>query len=85
MVITVFGSITFRTIQNNGLTYLKKEYVMPIIVETRLDDSKIDVAELTRKAEQLPHVKSVSNMSNQGLGEISKSKRLQIFFTMWLT
>lgn len=76
MIITVFGSITFRTIQINGLTYLKKEYVIPIIVETRLDDSKIDVEELTRKAEQLPNVKSVSNMSNQGLGEILKSKKV---------
>ncbi|MDM8152160.1 FtsX-like permease family protein [Priestia megaterium] len=76
MIITVFGSITFRTIQINGLTYLKKEYVMPIIVETRLDDSKIDVKELTRKAEQLPNVKSVSNMSNQGLGEILNSKKV---------
>ncbi|MES9744826.1 FtsX-like permease family protein [Priestia megaterium] len=76
MIITVFGSITFRTIQINGLTYLKKEYVMPIIVETRLDDSKIDVEELTRKAEQLPNVKSVSNMSNQGLGEILNSKKV---------
>ncbi|MEH7606116.1 FtsX-like permease family protein, partial [Priestia megaterium] len=76
MIITVFGSITFRTIQINGLTYLKKEYVMPIIVETRLDDSKIDVEELTRKAEQLPNVKSVSNMSNQGLGEILNPKKV---------
>ncbi|MGE6830840.1 ABC transporter permease [Priestia megaterium] len=76
MIITVFGSITFRTIQINGLTYLKKEYAMPIIVETRLDDSKIDVEELTRKAEQLPNVKSVSNMSNQGLGEILNSKKV---------
>lgn len=75
MIITVFGSITFRTIQINGLTYLKKEYVMPIIVEARSDNLKIDTEELIKKVEELPNVKSVSNISSQSTARLLTSEK----------
>ncbi|MFS0901486.1 hypothetical protein AB3N02_00240 [Priestia aryabhattai] len=74
MIITVFGSITFRTIQVNGLNYLKKEYVMPIILETRSDNTKVDTKELTEKVERLPDVKSVSNISYRSTARILTPK-----------
>ncbi|MGW9016688.1 ABC transporter permease [Priestia megaterium] len=74
MIITVFGSITFRTIQINGLAHLKKEYVMPIIVETRSDNLKIDTEELTKKVEELPNVKSVGNISSQSTARLLTSE-----------
>ncbi|MFP7486393.1 FtsX-like permease family protein [Priestia filamentosa] len=74
MMIAVFGSIMLRTVQTNELTYLKRDYRTPVIVETRLDDTNINTEELTKKIEQLPDVKNASNLSTLGIGKVLDSK-----------
>lgn len=76
MIIAVFGSVTLRTIQINQQEQLKKNFTTPILVESRLDNTKINTKELTEEVEQLPDVKNVSNISGQGIGEILTSKNI---------
>ncbi|MED4285184.1 ABC transporter permease [Priestia megaterium] len=76
MIIAVFGSVTLRTIQINQQEQLKKDFTTPILVESRLDHTKINTKELTEEVEQLPDVKNVSNISSQGIGEILTSKNI---------
>lgn len=47
---------------------------MPLIVETRSDNLKIDTEELTKKVEALPNVKSVSNISSQSTARLLTSE-----------
>ncbi|MGX4607826.1 FtsX-like permease family protein [Priestia sp. JNUCC 25] len=70
MIIAVFGSVTLRTIQVNEQESLKNDFLTPIVVETRLSNTKIDSRELTKVVEKLPDVKSVSNFSTQGLAKL---------------
>ncbi|MDD1515920.1 FtsX-like permease family protein [Priestia megaterium] len=70
MIIAVFGSVTLRTIQVNEQERLKNDFRTPIVVNTRLSNTKIDSRELTNVVEKLPDVKSVSNFSTQGSAEL---------------
>ncbi|MGC3786865.1 ABC transporter permease [Priestia aryabhattai] len=70
MIIAVFGSVTLRTIQISQLEQLKKDFATPILIETRIDNSKINSMEFTKTVEELPGVKSVSNFSTLGLTEL---------------
>ncbi|WP_195693812.1 FtsX-like permease family protein [Priestia megaterium] len=70
MIIAVFGSVTLRTIQISQLEQLKKDFATPILIETRIDNSKINSMEFTKTVEELPGVKSVSNFSTLGLAEL---------------
>ncbi|MGW5890090.1 FtsX-like permease family protein [Priestia megaterium] len=70
MIIAVFGSVTLRTIQISQLEQLKKDFATPILIETRIDNSKINSMEFTKTVEELSGVKSVSNFSTLGLAEL---------------
>lgn len=70
MIIAVFGSVTLRTLQISQLEQLKKNFATPILIETRIDNTKINSMELTKTVEELPGVKSVSNFSTLGLAEL---------------
>ncbi|WP_182007291.1 FtsX-like permease family protein [Priestia aryabhattai] len=70
MIIAVFGSVTLRTIQVTEQESLKNDFRTPIVVETRLSNTKINARELTEVVEKLPDVKSVSNFSTQGRAEL---------------
>lgn len=75
MIIAVFGSITLRTIQVSQQDQLKADYATPILVGTRLDDTKINPTEFTKTVEKLPDVKSVSNFSTLGSAEYQNEGR----------
>ncbi|MBU8852791.1 ABC transporter permease [Priestia megaterium] len=70
MIIAVFGSVTLRTLQISQLEQLKKDFATPILIETRIDNSKINSMEFTKTVEELSGVKSVSNFSTLGLAEL---------------
>ena len=70
MIIAVFGSVTLRTIQTAEQESLKNDFRTPIVVETRLSNTKINSTEFTKVVEKLPHVKSVSNFSTLGGAEL---------------
>ncbi|WP_455930854.1 FtsX-like permease family protein [Priestia aryabhattai] len=75
MIIAVFGSITLRTIQVSQQDQLKEDYATPILVGTRLDDTKISPTKFTKEVEKLPDVKSVSNFSTLGSAEYQNEGR----------
>ncbi|MGF9891185.1 FtsX-like permease family protein [Priestia megaterium] len=75
MIIAVFGSVTLRTIQVSQQDQLKENYATPILVETRLNNTKINPTEFTKAVEELPDVKSVSNFSTLGLAEFQNEGR----------
>ncbi|MDU9694015.1 FtsX-like permease family protein [Priestia aryabhattai] len=72
MIIAVFGSVTLRTIQVSQQDQLKENYATPILVETRLNNTKINPVEFTKVVEELPDVKSVSNFSTLGLAYLQE-------------
>lgn len=83
MIIAVFGSVTLRTIQVNEQESLKKDFLTPIVVNTRLSNTKIDSRELTKVVEKLPDVKSVSNFSTQGSAELQlKGKHIDMDYAV---
>ncbi|MFU1996841.1 FtsX-like permease family protein [Priestia megaterium] len=83
MIIAVFGFVTLRTIQVNEQESLKNDFLTPIVVETRLSNTKIDSRELTKVVEKLPDVKSVSNFSTQGLAELQvKGKHIDMDYAV---
>jgi len=83
MIIAVFGSVTLRTIQVNEQESLKNDFRTPIVVNTRLSNTKIDSRELTNVVEKLPNVKSVSNFSTQGLAELQvKGKHIDMDYAV---
>ncbi|MEG8980433.1 FtsX-like permease family protein [Priestia megaterium] len=83
MIIAVFGSVTLRTIQVNEQERLKNDFRTPIVVNTRLSNTKIDSRELTNVVEKLPDVKSVSNFSTQGLAELqAKGKHIDMDYAV---
>ncbi|MEH7489643.1 FtsX-like permease family protein [Priestia megaterium] len=83
MIIAVFGSVTLRTIQVNEQERLKNDFRTPIVVNTRLSNTKIDSRELTNVVEKLPDVKSVSNFSTQGLAELQvKGKHIDMDYAV---
>ncbi|MED4117085.1 FtsX-like permease family protein [Priestia megaterium] len=83
MIIAVFGSVTLRTIQVAEQESLKNDFQTPIIVETRLSNTKINARELTKVVEKLPDVKSVSNFSTLGLAYLQeKEKNIDIAYAV---
>jgi putative ABC transport system permease protein len=83
MIIAVFGSVTLRTIQVNEQESLKNDFRTPIVVETRLSNTKINSRKLTKVVEKLPDVKSVSNFSTQGLAELQvKGKNIDMDYAV---
>ncbi|WP_310330974.1 FtsX-like permease family protein [Priestia megaterium] len=83
MIIAVFGSVTLRTIQVNEQESLKNDFRTPIVVETRLSNTKINSRELTKVVEKLPDVKSVSNFSTQGRAELQvKNKHIDMDYAV---
>ncbi|MGG1916278.1 FtsX-like permease family protein [Priestia megaterium] len=83
MIIAVFGSVTLRTIQVNEQESLKNDFRTPIVVNTRLSNTKIDSRELTNVVEKLSNVKSVSNFSTQGLAELQvKGKHIDMDYAV---
>ncbi|WP_257064894.1 FtsX-like permease family protein [Priestia megaterium] len=83
MIIAVFGSVTLRTIQVTEQESLKNDFQTPIIVETRLSNTKINARELTKVVEKLPDVKSVSNFSTLGLAYLQeKEKNIDIAYAV---
>ncbi|MBE2978552.1 FtsX-like permease family protein [Priestia megaterium] len=83
MIIAVFGSVTLRTIQVNEQESLKNDFLTPIVVNTRLSNTKIDSRELTKVVEKLPDVKSVSNFSTQGSAELQlKGKHIDMDYAV---
>ncbi|UKJ83523.1 FtsX-like permease family protein (plasmid) [Priestia megaterium] len=83
MIIAVFGSVTLRTIQVNEQESLKNDFRTPIVVNTRLSNTKIDSRELTKVVEKLPDVKSVSNFSTQGSAELQvKGKHIDMDYAV---
>jgi len=83
MIIAVFGSVTLRTIQVNEQERLKNDFRTPIVVNTRLSNTKIDSRELTNVVEKLPDVKSVSNFSTQGSAELQvKGKHIDMDYAV---
>lgn len=75
MIIAVFGSVTLRTIQVNEQESLKNHFRTPIVVETRLSNTKINARELTKAVEKLPDVESVSNFSTLGLAYLQEEDK----------
>ncbi|PFP33165.1 ABC transporter permease [Priestia megaterium] len=75
MIIAVFGSVTLRTIQVTEQESLKNDFRTPIVVETRLSNTKIDSRELTKAVEKLPNVESVSNFSTLGLAYLQEEDK----------
>ncbi|MCM3151267.1 FtsX-like permease family protein [Priestia megaterium] len=75
MIIAVFGSVTLRTIQVTEQESLKNDFRTPIVVETRLSNTKIDSRELTKAVEKLPDVESVSNFSTLGLAYLQEEDK----------
>lgn len=75
MIIAVFGSVTLRTIQVTEQESLKNEFRTPIVVETRLSNTKINSRELTKAVEKLPDVESVSNFSTLGLAYLQEEDK----------
>ncbi|MGO0258250.1 FtsX-like permease family protein [Priestia aryabhattai] len=83
MIIAVFGSVTLRTIQVNEQESLKNDFRTPIVVNTRLSNTKIDSRELTNVVEKLPDVKSASNFSTQGSAELQvKGKHIDMDYAV---
>jgi putative ABC transport system permease protein len=83
MIIAVFGSVTLRTIQVTEQESLKNDFRTPIVVETRLSNTKINSRELTEVVEKLPDVKSVSNFSTQGRAELQvKGKHIDMDYAV---
>ncbi|MFE4036381.1 FtsX-like permease family protein [Priestia sp. YIM B13489] len=75
MIIAVFGSVTLRTIQVTEQESLKNDFRTPIVVETRLSNTKINSRELTKAVEKLPDVESVSNFSTLGLAYLQEEDK----------
>ncbi|MCA4157744.1 FtsX-like permease family protein [Priestia megaterium] len=75
MIIAVFGSVTLRTIQVTEQESLKNDFRTPIVVETRLSNTKIDSREFTKAVEKLPDVESVSNFSTLGLAYLQEEDK----------
>lgn len=75
MIIAVFGSVTLRTIQVTEQESLKNEFRTPIVVETRLSNTKINSRELTKAVEKLPDVESISNFSTLGLAYLQEEDK----------
>jgi len=75
MIIAVFGSVTLRTIQVTEQESLKNDFRTPIVVETRLSNTKINARELTKAVEKLPDVESVSNFSTLGLAYLQEEDK----------
>ncbi|MED4219500.1 FtsX-like permease family protein [Priestia megaterium] len=75
MIIAVFGSVTLRTIQVTEQESLKNDFRTPIVVETRLSNTKINAIELTKAVEKLPDVESVSNFSTLGLAYLQEEDK----------
>jgi len=75
MIIAVFGSVTLRSIQVTEQESLKNDFRTPIVVETRLSNTKIDSRELTKAVEKLPDVESVSNFSTLGLAYLQEEDK----------
>jgi len=75
MIIAVFGSVTLRTIQVNEQERLKNDFRTPIVVNTRLSNTKINARELTKAVEKLPDVESISNFSTLGLAYLQEEDK----------
>ncbi|GAB1780293.1 FtsX-like permease family protein [Priestia aryabhattai] len=75
MIIVVFGSVTLRTIQVTEQESLKNDFRTPIVVETRLSNTKINARELTKAVEKLPDVESISNFSTLGLAYLQEEDK----------
>ncbi|MBW0933583.1 FtsX-like permease family protein [Priestia megaterium] len=75
MIIAVFGSVTLRTIQVTEQESLKNDFRTPIVVETRLSNTKINARELTKAVEKLPDVESISNFSTLGLAYLQEEDK----------
>ncbi|KMN92392.1 FtsX-like permease family protein [Priestia aryabhattai] len=75
MIIAVFGSVTLRTIQVTEQESLTNDFQTPIVVETRLSNTKINARELTKAVEKLPDVESVSNFSTLGLAYLQEEDK----------
>ncbi|GKV56479.1 ABC transporter permease [Sporosarcina sp. NCCP-2222] len=70
MTITVFGSVLLNTIQQNGLTYIDKQFPTSIVLKSRLWDSAIPTLELQKKVEEQFPGNAVYTVSNAAPGEI---------------
>ncbi|MCM3538148.1 FtsX-like permease family protein [Priestia endophytica] len=71
MIIAVFGSSLLKSVEANEQTYLKNEFLTPIVVDTRLNgNTKLDSQELMEAAEQLPSVQHARSISTLGIVEI---------------
>ncbi|QTD43176.1 FtsX-like permease family protein [Sporosarcina sp. Te-1] len=70
MTITVFGSVLLNTIQQNGLTYIHKQFPTSVVLKSRIWDSEIPTLELQKKVEEQFPGGKVYASSDAAPGEI---------------
>ncbi|MES9754674.1 FtsX-like permease family protein, partial [Bacillus wiedmannii] len=80
MVIVVFGSTIFKTMQKNNERYLKREFPTHIVVENRLNnDSTITSSHIQNVFKEISSVKGASTISTNSLAELKQGKNYITF------
>ncbi|MBB4824872.1 putative ABC transport system permease protein [Sporosarcina luteola] len=79
MTITVFGSVLLNTLQQNGLTYIHKQFPTSVVLKSRIWDSEIPTMELLKKVEEQFPGQKVYAMSDSAPGDIQLEGRQQEF------
>ncbi|PEN42893.1 ABC transporter [Bacillus wiedmannii] len=80
MVIVVFGSTIFKTMQKNNERYLKREFPTHIVVENRLtNDSTITLPHIQNIFKEISSVKGASTISTNSLAELKQGENYITF------
>ncbi|KMP91813.1 ABC transporter [Bacillus wiedmannii] len=80
MVIVVFGSTIFKTMQKNNERYLKREFPTHIVVENRLNnDSTITLPHTQNIFKEISSVKGASTISTNSLAELKQGENYITF------
>ncbi|MGF9852146.1 FtsX-like permease family protein [Bacillus paramobilis] len=80
MVIVVFGSTIFKTMQKNNERYLKREFPTHIVVENRLtNDSTIILPHIQNIFKEISSVKGASTISTNSLAELKQGENYITF------
>ena len=80
MVIVVFGSTIFKTMQKNNERYLKREFPTHIVVENRLtNDSTITLPHIQNIFKEISSVKGASTISTNSLAELKQAENYSTF------
>ncbi len=80
MVIVVFGSTIFKTMQKNNERYLQREFPTHIVVENRLNnDSTISSPHIQNIFKEISSVKGASTISTNSLAELKQGEKYITF------